>query len=87
MVCSQASPDTSATFTKHTNVHLHYTDSQLWCFKDLTVKNSHCLSFKHLSFFSIEKEVKESEEKKSTARPFLRHRFLSKEEDVQKVPG
>ena len=31
--------------------------------------------------------MKETEEKKSSARPFLRHRFLSKDEDVQKVPG
>jgi len=47
------------------------------------------LSLSHLTIFFIssEKEVKEAEGKKATARPFLRHRFLSKEEEVQKIPG
>ena len=38
-------------------------------------------------FFSNKVEVKESEMKTESSRPFLRHRFLSKEEEVQKIPG
>ena len=37
--------------------------------------------------FSSEKDAKESEERKSNTRTFLRHRFLSKEEEAQKIPG
>ena len=37
--------------------------------------------------FSSEKEAKESEERKVNTRTFLRHRFLSKDEETQKIPG
>ena len=37
--------------------------------------------------FRSEREAKESEEKKGSTRTFLRHRFLSKDEEAQKIPG
>ena len=49
-------------------------------------------SFLFVNNFSVSfnsgKEARESEERKpNSARPFLRHRFLSKDEDAQKIPG
>ena len=61
---------------------MHFQDNNL---NNITVG---CfISWQSFLFFSSEREAKESEEKKGSTRTFLRHRFLSKDEEAQKIPG